>query len=257
MSEMVSMTLKNKVATVTLNRPEALNALCAQLLKELKQILAELEANDDVHVIVITGSEKAFAAGADIKEMVDKSYSDIVTQPFLNDDVYALSHSQKVTIAAVSGYALGGGCELAMMCDFIIAAENAQFGQPEVTIGTMPGFGGTQRLTRLVGRAKAMKMCLTGARIKADEALSIGLVAEVVSADSLLEHAQNVAETIASYSLPVTKMIKEAINRADETSLSEGLLFEKRQFHASFALEDRREGMQAFVEKRKADFKNK
>jgi enoyl-CoA hydratase len=241
------------VALIRLNRPEALNALNAQILLELTQSLDELEADDEIGCVVITGSERAFAAGADIKEMANKSYVDV-----LREDLFAawdrLPRFRKPAIAAVAGFALGGGCELAMMCDFIIAADTAKFGQPEIKLGVMPGMGGTQRLARAVGKAKAMDLCLTGRMMDAAEAERAGLVARVVPAGKLLEEALAAARTIAGFSLPSVMACKEAVNRAFETSLAEGVRFERRNFHALFATADQKEGMAAFVEKRSPNF---
>jgi enoyl-CoA hydratase len=246
-----------KVGVIVLNRPKALNALSKGLTRELAQALDSFEANDDIGAIVLTGSEKAFAAGADIKEMASKSYMDVYMEDFITVDWERASTCSKPVIAAVSGYALGGGCELAMMCDFILAAENAKFGQPEITIGTMPGAGGSQRLTRFVGKSKAMEMCLTGRMMDAAEAERAGLVSRVVPVDDLKDEAIKTASKIADLSLPVVMMTKEAVNRAFDTTLGEGLRFERRLFHSTFATEDQKEGMAAFVEKRQPDFKNK
>ncbi len=248
---------RDRVGLVTLNRPKALNALCAELVAELEQALNGLEADADVAVIVVTGSEKAFAAGADIKEMKDRDFVDVFTSDFITKGWERLSQCRKPTIAAVAGYALGGGCELAMMCDMIIAAETARFGQPEITIGTIPGAGGTQRLTRAVGKAKAMDMVLTGRMMDAAEAERSGLVARVVPAEKLLDEALGIAAKIASFSLPATLMAKESVNRAFETSLAEGLKFERRLFHSTFGTADQKEGMNAFAEKRPARFTNR
>ncbi|MFD2205083.1 enoyl-CoA hydratase [Kiloniella antarctica] len=247
----------DRVGLIKLDRPEALNALCVGLIGELGKAVADLEADDSIGCLVVTGSEKAFAAGADIKEMVDKDFQTVYREDFITDDWEVLANTRKPVIAAVAGYALGGGCEVAMMCDFIIAADNAKFGQPEITIGTIPGAGGTQRLTRLVGKAKAMDMCLTGRMMDAEEAERSGLVSRIVPVDSLIEEALAAAKKIAGYSLPATMIAKEAVDRAYEVSLSEGLRFERRTFHSTFALEDRREGMMAFIEKRKANWKHR
>ena len=246
---------RGRVGLVTLNRPKALNALNAQLIAELTEALDGFEADDAVACIVITGSEKAFAAGADIKEMQAKTYMDAYKEDFIGawDRV---ARCRKPVIAAVAGYALGGGCELAMMCDFIIAADTAKFGQPEIKLGVMPGAGGTQRLARFVGKAKAMDMCLTGRNMDAAEAVQCGLVSRVVPADKLIEEALKAAEAIAGMSIPILMMTKESVNRAFETTLGEGIRFERRVFHAMFATEDQKEGMAAFVEKRKPAFKN-
>ena len=245
------------VALLKFNRPKALNALCQAMLDELSVALAELDNNPEIAVIVLSGSERAFAAGADITEMKDMSYQQMLEDGGLTKSADAISQCRKPVIAAVAGYALGGGCELAMMCDFIIAADNAMFGQPEITIGTIPGFGGSQRLTGLVGKAKAMDMCLTGRMMDAQEAERSGLVARVEPLQSYLEVALQAAATIASYSRPVVAMAKDVVNTALETSLAEGIKAERRLFKASFALEDQKEGMAAFVEKRKAQFKHR
>ena len=247
---------RGRVGLITLNRPKALNALSDALISDLNQALEALDADDDVGCIVLTGSEKAFAAGADIKEMSEKSFMDAFRGNFI-ESWQRLTLARKPVIAAVSGYALGGGCEIAMMCDFIIAAENARFGQPEITIGTIPGSGGTQRLTRFVGKSKAMEMCLTGRMMDAQEAERAGLVSRIVPTAELLDEAIKVADRIASMSLPMVMMAKEAVNRAYETTLAEGVLFERRLFHSTFGTEDRQEGMAAFVEKRQPDFSNR
>jgi enoyl-CoA hydratase len=247
---------RGRVALITLNRPKALNALNTQLLSELSEALAGFDADPGIGAIVVTGSEKAFAAGADIKEMQTKTYQ----EAFLGDFFAGwnnVGRVRKPIIAAVAGYALGGGCELAMMCDFIIAADNAKFGQPEITLGVMPGMGGSQRLTRAVGKAKAMDMCLTGRTMDAAEAERAGLVSRIVPAAELLDQAMTAAAKIAEFSLPSVMMAKEAVNRAFETTLGEGLLFEKRLFHSMFALDDQKEGMTAFVEKRKPAFSHR
>ncbi len=248
---------RGRVGLVTLNRTKALNALNDDLVDELSDALDKFESDEGIGAIVITGSEKAFAAGADIVAMKDFSYMDAYKSNYITRNWERVKTCRKPVIAAVAGYALGGGCELAMMCDFILAADNAQFGQPEITLGILPGAGGTQRLPRAMGKAKAMEMCLTARRIGAEEAERCGLVARVIPADKLLEEALATAEKIASYSLPVVMMVKESINRAYEGSLAEGLLFERRAFHASFALDDQKEGMAAFSEKRKPEFKNR
>ncbi|CFX12840.1 putative enoyl-CoA hydratase [Candidatus Filomicrobium marinum] len=247
---------KGRVAIITLSRPDALNALNTQLVGELAEALTGYDRDDAIGAIVITGSEKAFAAGADIKEMAPKSFMDVYREDFAaNWDVAA--RCRKPVIAAVAGYCLGGGCELAMQCDFILAADTAKFGQPEITLGIMPGIGGTQRLTRFVGKSKAMEMCLTGRMMDAEEAERSGLVSRVVPAADLLTEAEKVASKIASLSLPAVMMTKETVNRAYETTLSEGILFERRVFHSMFATEDQKEGMEAFSEKRKPNFKNR
>ncbi len=242
------------VALITLNRPKAMNALCAQLFDELEQVLDEVEADDELAVLVITGGDRAFAAGADIREMKDMTYQDMLSDIGLTKNSDRISHSQKPVIAAVAGYALGGGCELAMMCDFIIAADNAKFGQPEITIGTVPGIGGSQRLTGLVGKAKAMDMCLTGRMMDATEAERAGLVSRVESLDNYLQVALETAQQIATYSRPVVAMLKQLVNSSLETSLDQGLKNERQQFKATFALDDQKEGMVAFAEKRKPEF---
>jgi enoyl-CoA hydratase len=245
-----------KVGLIRLNRPAALNALNAQLIGEVSQVLDQWEADDAIGCIVITGSDKAFAAGADIKEMQAKTYMQAYREDFIGawDRV---ARCRKPTVAAVAGFALGGGCELAMMCDTIIAAETAKFGQPEIKLGVMPGAGGTQRLTRFVGKAKAMDMCLTGRMMDAAEAERTGLVSRVVAADKLIDEALKMAATIADMSLVITMMTKETVNRAYESTLTEGIRFERRVFHSMFATEDQKEGMAAFVEKRKPNFKGR
>ncbi|MGY8957905.1 MAG: enoyl-CoA hydratase, partial [Alphaproteobacteria bacterium] len=245
------------VGIVRLNRPKALNALCDALVGELGLALDDFEADDNIGCVVITGSEKAFAAGADIKEMASKSYMDAYLGNFITDGWERVTTCRKPVIAAVAGYALGGGCELAMMCDFIIAADTAKFGQPEITIGTIPGAGGTQRLTRFVGKSKAMEMVLTGRMMGAEEAERSGLVSRVVPADDLMDEAIKAAGAICDLSRPVVMLAKEAVNRAYETTLSEGVRFERRIFHSTFATEDQKEGMAAFVEKRQASFKHR
>ncbi|GAB2783617.1 enoyl-CoA hydratase [Halomonas shantousis] len=245
------------VALIILDRPQALNALSPELTVELSTLLDELEADDDISVAVLTGSDKAFAAGADIKAMKDWSYMDVYQADFITATWERISTFRKPVIAAVGGYALGGGCELAIMCDFIICAETARFGQPEITIGTIPGAGGTQRLARFIGKSKAMDMVLTGRMMDAEEAERCGLVSRVVPAEQLREEALAVAERIGQLSTPITMMAKEAVNRAFETTLAEGVRFERRLFHSTFATQDQKEGMAAFVEKRKPDFKNR
>ncbi|MBK8523860.1 MAG: enoyl-CoA hydratase [Betaproteobacteria bacterium] len=246
-----------RVGLITLNRPKQLNALCDALVEEMRVALDTFEADEGVGAIVIAGSDKAFAAGADITAMKDFSYMDAYKGDYITRNWERVKTCRKPVIAAVAGYALGGGCELAMMCDFIIAADTAQFGQPEIKLGTLPGAGGSQRLPRAVGKAKAMDMCLTARMMGAEEAERAGLVARIVPADKLLEDALATADTIASFSLPVVMMIKESGNRAFESSLNEGLRFERRVFHAAFAVEDQKEGMAAFAEKRKAEFKHR
>ena len=247
---------RGPVGLITLNRPKALNALNTTVLKEVIEALEGFEQDAKIGAIVITGSEKAFAAGADIKEMLPLTYVDAYMADFFAG-WEAVTRIRKPIIAAVSGYALGGGCELAMMCDMIFAADTAKFGQPEITLGVMPGMGGSQRLTRAVGKAKAMDMCLTGRMMDAQEAESSGLVARVVPASELIEETLAAATKIAGFSLPAVMMTKETVNRAFETTLSEGLRFERRVFHSMFALEDQKEGMTAFAEKRTASFKNR
>lgn len=248
---------RGRVGLITLNRPKALNALCDALIADLGQALDELEADAGIGAIVLTGSEKAFAAGADIKEMKDRDFIDVYTTDFITKGWERVAQCRKPTIAAVAGFALGGGCEVAMMCDIIICADNAKFGQPEITIGTIPGSGGTQRLTRAIGKAKAMDMVLTGRMMDAAEAERSGLAARVVAPEKLLEEAMAAAEKIAGYSLPSVMMAKESVNRAFETSLAEGIKFERRTFHATFGTEDQKEGMSAFAEKRKPNFKHR
>jgi enoyl-CoA hydratase len=248
---------RGRVGLITLNRPKAMNALCSQLIDELGNALDTFEADTEVGAIVLTGSEKAFAAGADIKEMESKDFNEVYATDFITGTWEKAASCRKPVIAAVAGYALGGGCELAMMCDFIIAGENAKFGQPEITIGTIPGAGGTQRLTRAVGKAKAMEMCLTGRIMGAEEAERSGLVTRIVPVDELVDNAIETADKIAKLSMPVVMMAKESVNKAFETTLKEGVMFERRVFHSTFALEDRKEGMAAFAEKRSPNFQNK
>jgi enoyl-CoA hydratase len=252
----IAVETRGHVGIVRLNRPQALNALNAALVAELTAAIDALEADGNVGCIVITGSEKAFAAGADIKEMVEKSFMDAFMSDFVGrwDRV---AHVRKPVIAAVAGFALGGGCELAMQCDLIIAADNAKFGQPEIKLGVIPGIGGTQRLTRAIGKAKAMDLILTGRMMDAQEAERAGLVARVVPLADLMSEVIKAAETIASMSLPALMLAKESVNRAFEVSLAEGVRFERRVFHSLFATEDQKEGMAAFIEKRPAAFKNK
>ena len=248
---------RGPVALITLNRPKALNALSDQLVTDLGNAIDAAEADDNVGAIVITGSEKAFAAGADIKEMAGFSYMDVYKQNFITAKWERVAKCRKPVIAAVAGYALGGGCELAMMCDFILAGDNAKFGQPEITIGTIPGAGGTQRLTRFVGKSKAMEMVLTGRNIDAAEAERAGLVSRIVPVAELVDEAVKVAERIAKLSRPIVMMAKESVNKAYETTLTEGVTFERRLFHSTFATEDQKEGMAAFAEKRQPDWKNR
>ena len=242
-----------RVATITLNRPEALNALTSTMIDELVAATGGFDADPGIGAIVLTGSARAFAAGADIKEMADKSYMDAYLGDLFSA-VDRLSQLRTPTVAAVAGFALGGGCELAMLCDILIAADTARFGQPEINLGVIPGLGGSQRLTRAVGKALAMDMVLTGRTIGAEEALRAGIAARVVPADSLLEEAAKVAQTVASKSLPITMLAKEAVNAAFETTLNSGIRFERRLFHSLFATQDQKEGMRAFIEKRDPDF---
>jgi len=254
---MILTEVQGKVAVIRLNRPQALNALCDQLMEELGQALRGYDADPAIAAIVVTGSEKAFAAGADIKEMQARSFPAVYQDDFIGKRWEAVTHVQKPVIAAVAGYALGGGCELAMMCDIIIAAENARFGQPEINLGIIPGAGGTQRLTRAIGKSKAMEMILTGRMMDAAEAERANLVARVVPADQVVAEAVKLGERIAALSAPSVAVAKEAVNRAFETTLAEGVRFERRMFHALFASEDQKEGMAAFVEKRKPAFRNR
>ncbi|MEM1344923.1 MAG: enoyl-CoA hydratase [Pseudomonadota bacterium] len=246
---------RDHVGLITLDRPKAMNALNAELMRELGQALARFEADDSVGAMVITGSEKAFAAGADIKEMRPKSFVDVYREDFITAEWEAVTRCRKPVIAAVAGYALGGGCELAMMCDFILAADTAKFGQPEINLGVMPGAGGSQRLTRFVGKSKSMEMNLTGRFMDAAEAERSGLVSRIVKADDLIDEAVATAAKIADKAPLAVMATKEAVNRAYETTLAEGVRFERRMFHALFATEDQKEGMDAFTEKRSAKFK--
>jgi enoyl-CoA hydratase len=255
--ENITTETRGRVGLITLNRPQALNALCTALVKELTEALDDYEVDDAIGAIVITGSEKAFAAGADIKEMQNLTWPDTYLQDFITRDWERITRCRKPVIAAVAGFALGGGCEIALMCDFIIAADTAKFGQPEVTLGIPPGAGGTQRLTRIVGKSKAMEMTLTGRMIDATEAERAGIVARIVPAGELVGEAVKTAERIASFSRPAVAMIKESVNRAYETTLSEGVRFERRLFQAAFGTEDQKEGMAAFADKRKPAFKNR
>jgi enoyl-CoA hydratase len=248
--------VQGRVAILTLNRPKALNALNDALMNELGQALLKFDADDDIGAIIITGSEKAFAAGADIAAMANWSHMDVFKSEYITRNWETMLRIRKPIIAAVSGYALGGGCELAMMCDFIIAADTAKFGQPEIKLGVLPGAGGTQRLPRAVGKSKAMDMVLTGRMMDSAEAERSGLVSRIVPADKLMQEAIDVATAIASMSLPSVMMAKEAVNRAWESPLSEGLLFERRAFHSLFGTDDQKEGMKAFLEKRQPDFKH-
>lgn len=254
--ETILLERRGRVGIITLNRPKALNALNSQLMHEVVSAVEDLDGDHGIGAILITGSEKAFAAGADIKEMQPKSYMDVYAE-----DLFSawdrLSAARTPIVAAVSGYALGGGCELAMLCDVLIASDTAVFGQPEIKLGVIPGIGGSQRLTRAVGKAKAMEMVLTGRNMKVDEAERAGLVSRIVPAADLLDDAIATATTIAEMSLPIAMMAKDAVNRSFESSLSEGVRFERRLFHSTFATEDQKEGMSAFIDKRKASFVNR
>jgi enoyl-CoA hydratase len=249
--------VEDHVATIRLNRPEALNALNSRLLEELAAALGELDAAPRVRAMIVTGSDKAFAAGADVKEMSDKGFVEMFLEDYFTGPTEAIGRVRKPVVAAVAGYCLGGGCELAMMCDFIIAADTAKFGQPEVNLGVIPGMGGTQRLTRAVGKAKAMEMCLTGRFMDAAEAERCGLVSRVVPAKDLMRDARETAGKIAERSPLAVRAVKEAVNRSFETTLREGLMFERRLFDAMFATEDQAEGMAAFAEKRSAQFRGR
>jgi enoyl-CoA hydratase len=257
MPEMIKVEKKGRVGLITLDRPKQMNALNPQLMQELGRALQEFDADEGVGAILIAGGEKAFAAGADIGVMKDYSFMDAYRMDYITRDWEHIRRIRKPVIAAVAGYALGGGNELALMCDIVIAADNARFGQPEINLGIMPGAGGTQRLPRAVGKAKAMDMCLTARNMDAQEAERAGLVSRVVPVAKLMEEALAVADKVAAYSLPVAMMIKESVNRAYETSLAEGVLYERRVFHSQFGLEDQKEGMAAFLEKRKPVFKHK
>jgi len=251
--ENIILETKGKVAIITLNRPKSLNALCDALHKDVVSALDHLERDNSIAAVILTGSKKAFAAGADIKEMANKSFMDVY-----KGNMFAgwnrVANFRKPIIAAVNGYALGGGCELAMMCDIIIAGDKAVFGQPEITLGTIPGIGGTQRLVRAVGKSKAMELILTGKNLDAFEAEKFHLVSKVVPEDDLLHHATEMANTIASFSKPVAMMAKECVNQAYESSLETGLVFERRNFHATFVTDDQKEGMRAFINKVKPNF---
>jgi len=255
--ECIHVTTRGRVGLITLNRPKQMNALSPRLMQELGEAMYGFDADDGVGAIVITGSDKAFAAGADIVVMKDYSYMDAFRANYITRDWEHIRNIRKPVIAAVAGYALGGGNELAMMCDIVIAADNAKFGQPEVNLGVMPGAGGTQRLARFASKAKAMDLCLTARMMDADEAERAGIVSRVVPLAKLMDEALAVADKIANYSLPVVMMIKETVNRAYETTLSEGVHYERRIFHSMFSLDDQKEGMAAFVEKRKPDFKHR
>ncbi|TYC62215.1 enoyl-CoA hydratase [Zoogloea oleivorans] len=257
MSNVVIHEVHGKVGLIRINRPESLNALNNEVVDGIAAAIDIFEADENIGCIVLTGNEKAFAAGADIGFMKDFDYMHAYKTDFITRNWERIKTTRKPVIAAVAGFALGGGCEMAMMCDMIFAADTARFGQPEVRLGTMPGAGGTQRLPRAVGKAKAMDLCLTARMMDALEAEKAGLVARVIAADQLLDETMKAAQAIAGYSLPVVMMIKESVNRAFESSLNEGLLFERRVFHSAFALEDQKEGMAAFVEKRKPAFTNR
>lgn len=249
--------VRGNVGLITLNRPKVFNALCEALTSQLTAALDAFEADDAIGAIVLTGNDKAFAAGADLKEVRDKSFVDVYLEEFITSSWERITRCRKPIIAAVAGYALGGGCELALMCDFILAADTARFGQPEITIGILPGAGATQRLPRFIGKAKAMDMILTGRMIDAEEAERMGLVARVIPADKLIEEAVGTAQHIASLSRPAVLMAKECVNRAFEMPLSEGIRFERRMFHAAFSTEGQKEGMSAFLEKRPAKYTNR
>lgn len=255
--ENIIVTTQGKVGLITLHRPDVLNALNDELMNDVGAALQVFEADEDIGCIVITGSDKAFAAGADIAVMVDIDYMQAYKTNFISRNWDCISQCRKPVIAAVSGFALGGGCEIAMACDMIYAADTAKFGQPEVKLGILPGAGGTQRLPRAIGKAKAMDLCLSARLMNAEEAERAGLVARIIPATKLMEETLAAATTIASFSLPMVMMIKESVNRAWESSLQEGLLFERRTFHAAFSMEDRKEGMTAFLQKKKPIFKNR
>ena len=254
--EHILVEIRGPVGLIKLNRPKAMNALCADLAREIAEAVDDYEKNDAIGALVVTGSEKAFCAGADIKEMQSKTYMDVYKEDFITVNWECLSQCRKPVIAAVAGYALGGGCEFAMMCDFILAADNAKFGQPEILIGTIPGAGGTQRLPRFVGKAKAMEMALTGRMMDAEEAERSGLVSRIVPVGALVDEAIATATKIANLSQPIVMLAKESVNRAYETTLAEGIHFERRIFHSTFSTEDQKEGMSAFTEKRPAKFKH-
>jgi enoyl-CoA hydratase len=254
--ECILVETRGRVGLITLNRPKQLNALNDALMNELGDAMLAFDANDDIGAMVITGSDKAFAAGADIGAMATWTYMDVYKTDYITRNWETIRRIRKPIIAAVGGFCLGGGCELAMMCDFIIAADTAKFGQPEIKLGIIPGAGGTQRTPRAIGKAKAMDLCLTGRMMDCAEAERAGLVSRIVPAEKLLSEAVDAATVIAGYSLPAVMMAKESVNRAYETTLSEGVLFERRSFHSLFATDDQKEGMKAFVEKRKPDFKH-
>ncbi len=256
-NETIIVETHGRVGLIRLNRPKQLNALNDQLMNELGTALLAFDADEGIGAIVLTGSDKAFAAGADISAMAKWSYMDVYKTEYITRNWETIRRIRKPVIAAVGGYALGGGCELAMMCDIVIAADTAKFGQPEIKLGTIPGAGGTQRLPRAVSKAKAMDMCLTARMMDAAEAERAGLVSRIVPADKVVDEAMSAATTIAEFSLPIVMMAKESVNRAYETTLSEGVLFERRVFHSTFGTEDQKEGMAAFVEKRKPEFKHR
>jgi len=255
--ETIIVEIEDHICLIKLNRPDALNALNDQLLAELAQAMTEAQQNDKVRCIVLTGSDKAFAAGADIKMMSEKTFTDVFSDDLFTAETEAIQRVRKPVIGAVAGYALGGGCELAMQCDFIIAADTAKFGQPEINLGVMAGLGGTQRLTRFIGKSKAMDMNLTGRFMDAEEAERAGLVSRIVPAKKLMEEAMSAAAKIAEKSMVTVMAVKESVNRSYETTLREGLLFERRVFHSLFATEDQKEGMAAFLEKREAQFRDR
>ena len=253
--ENITIKLIAKVILITLNRPKALNALSSALIDDLNHALSVAEKNKNISVIVVTGSSKAFAAGADIKEMISKSFTDLIDNDFI-EPWEKITLCKKPTIAAVDGYALGGGCELAMMCDMLIANENTKFGQPEINLGVFPAAGGTQRLPRAVGKAKAMDMILSGRMMEVEEAEKLGLVSRIISSENFLDKVLEIAKEISEKSLPALIMAKDAVNSSYETSLSQGIIYERRLFRSAFSLEDQKEGMRAFIEKRKAEFNN-
>jgi len=255
--ETIEVKTEGAVGVITLNRPKAMNALNQQLTTELAMALADFEASEEIGCVVLTGSSKAFAAGADIKELQGREFVELYQNDPFSETWESVARFQKPIIAAVAGYALGGGCEIALMCDMIFAADNAKFGQPEITIGVMPGAGGTQRLPRFIGKAKAMDLCLTGRMMDAEEAERCGLVARLVSEEDLLETAMEAAQKIAGFSRPISMMTKESVNAAFETSLAQGVRFERRVFHSMFSTDDQKEGMEAFIEKRAPHFKNR
>lgn len=255
--ETIIVEIEDYTALIRLNRPEALNALNSRLMRELADAMRAADANEQVRCIIVTGSDKAFAAGADVKEMAAKTWSEVYFDNLFGPEAEAIAAIRKPVIAAVAGYCLGGGCELAMMCDFIVAADTAKFGQPEINLGIVAGMGGTQRLTRAIGKSKAMDMNLTGRFMEAAEAERTGLVSRVVPAKALLEEVKKIAARIAEKSVLTAMMVKEAVNRSQETALAEGLLFERRMFHAAFATEDQKEGMAAFLEKRQPQFRDR